>query len=212
MSPGKLFDYLEGKLPPGERTDLEARLLEDAGLRRELAVAREIHRQNARSPDQFPDPANRGPVLARRIAIAFAILVFANVAFGIYAIAFMEKKRRAQMTDAEKRNDITQTLSQTAAAAMPTPTLEIEEITLNANPAEEQAIAEKVLRAAKQAGGSAAKGLTDEHGTLIFAEIPTARLSAFRDSLKKIGASIPITAPQSSGEKTILQVRIVRKQ
>ena len=38
MNPDKLFDYLEGRLPPAERAALEQRLISDRQLQRELAV------------------------------------------------------------------------------------------------------------------------------------------------------------------------------
>jgi len=155
----------------------------------------------------------RGPILARRIMIAFLVLVFVNVAFGIYAIFFMENKRRARERTEQNRTELTQSLSQTAAAALPTPTLEIEEITLNAPAAGRDALANKVMAAASQSGGSAAKGLSNENGILIFAEIPTARLSKFREALKKLGATVPPGASvPGTAEKTILQVRITSAQ
>src|SRR4029077_800122 len=43
MNPDKLFDYLEGKLSPSERAELEERLMSDPQVRRELTVARKIH-------------------------------------------------------------------------------------------------------------------------------------------------------------------------
>jgi len=99
MNPDKLFDYLEGKLSPSERAELEERLMSDPQLRRELAVARQIHTNMGNSREVLgvaePTLEERGAVLGRRIAIAFSVLVFANVVFGIYAIAFMKKKEHA---------------------------------------------------------------------------------------------------------------------
>ncbi len=43
MNPDKLFDYLDGKLPPNERTELEERFMSDPQARKELAIAREVH-------------------------------------------------------------------------------------------------------------------------------------------------------------------------
>ena len=42
MSPNKLFDYLDGKLPAQEREELEARMVNDSTLLRELAIARKL--------------------------------------------------------------------------------------------------------------------------------------------------------------------------
>ena len=40
MNPDKLFDYLDGKLSPADRTALEEKLMSDPQLRREFNVAR----------------------------------------------------------------------------------------------------------------------------------------------------------------------------
>jgi anti-sigma factor RsiW len=218
MNPDKLFDYLDGKLSPNERAELEERFISDPEARRELAVARRIHASmgDSREVVVVADPTStseRGAALARRIMIAFMVLVIANVGFGIYAIFFMKNQRRARAQREQNRTELAQSLSQTAAAALPTPTLGIEEITLNAPATEQSTLADKIVAAANQSGGSAAKGFTNENGILIFAEIPTARLNEFREALKKLGATIPAsTSEPSGGEKTILQVRIAGGQ
>src|SRR5207248_11532400 len=101
MDADRRVDDLEGKVAPGERVELEERLMSDPQLRRELAVARQIHTNMGNSREVLgvaePTLEERGAVLGRRIAIAFSVLVFANVVFGIYAIAFMKKKERTQL-------------------------------------------------------------------------------------------------------------------
>jgi hypothetical protein len=218
MNPDKLFNYLDGKLSPNERDELEERFMSDPEARRELAVARQIHaslgdsREVVGIADAMPT-SERGPVLARRIMIAFMVLVTVNVGFGIYAIFFMKNKERARERTQQNRTELTQSLSQTAAAALPTPTLGIDEIIFNAPPTERDALTNRVIAAANQSGGSAAKGLSNENGTLIFAEIPTTRLNEFREALKKLGATVPASATEpNAGEKTILQVRIAGAQ
>lgn len=216
MNPDKLFDYLDGKLSPNERAELEERFMSDAEARSELAVARKIHANMGESREIVgvaDARSERGPVLARRIMIAFMLLVIANVCFGIYAVFFMKNKQRDRVRTEQNRTELTQSLSTAAAAALPTPTLGVEEITLNAPNSEQTALSDKVIAAAIQSGGSAAKGLTNENGILLFAEIPTKRLTEFRDGLKKLGATLPAAATEpGSGEKTILQVRIASGQ
>jgi anti-sigma factor RsiW len=218
MNPDKLFDYLDGKLSPNERAELEERFMSDPEARRELVVARQIHASMGDSREvvgiaDVASTSERGAVLARRIMIAFMVLVVTNVAFGLYAIFFMKNKQRVRERTEQNRSELAQSLSQTAAAALPTPTLGIEEITFNAPTTEQTALADKIIAVANQSGGSAAKGLTSENGILIFAEIPTARLIEFREALKKLGATIPASATEpSGGEKTILQVRIAGGQ
>ena len=215
MNPDKLFDYLDGKLSSNERAELEERLMSDPQLRRELTVARKIHADMRDSREVFglaePPLEQRGAVLGRRIAIAFSVLVFANVLFGIYAIAFMNKKQRTQLNTQQNRTELAESLARTAAVALPTPTLDVEEIKFNAPVSEQNALADKVVDEARAAGGTATKGLADEQGILIFAEIQSARLDQFREAMKKLGGTEP-PPPSSAGEKTILQVRILSAQ
>jgi anti-sigma factor RsiW len=217
MNPDKLFDYLDGKLPPNERAELEERFMSDPQARQELAVARQIHASMGSSREIVgvaDSPiSERGAVLARRIMSVFIVLVGLNVAFGIYAIFFMKNKERARAQAEKNRTELAQSLSNAAANALPTPTLGVDEITFSAPAAERDAIASKVVTAANQFGGSAAKGLSNENGILIFAEIPTSRLNEFRDALKRLGATVPPPASDANAtEKTILQIRIAGKQ
>jgi hypothetical protein len=212
MNPSKLFDYLDGKLPPEERIALEERLMSDPELRRELNAARQIHSEIA-STDLLPTPEQqRGAVLARRIMIAFSVLVVVNVLFGIYAIVFMKNKERTELNTQKNRSELAESLARSAAAALPTPSLDVEEIKFTAPIAEQNELANAIVDEARNAGGSAAKGLADEHGVLLFAEIPTARVNDFRDAMKKLGGTLPASPPAASGNKTILQVRIVSAQ
>jgi hypothetical protein len=212
MNPSKLFDYLDGKLPPEERIALEERLMSDPELRRELNAARQIHSEIA-STDLLPTPEQqRGAVLARRIMIAFSVLVVVNVLFGIYAIVFMKNKERTELNTQKNRSELAESLARSAAAALPTPSLDVEEIKFTAPIAEQNELANTIVDEARNAGGSAAKGLADEHGVLLFAEIPTARVNDFRDAMKKLGGTLPASPPAASGNKTILQVRIVSAQ
>ena len=217
MNPDKLFDYLDGKLSPDQRAELEERFMSDPQARRELTVARQIHATMGDSREVMgvaqPTSEERGAVLGRRIAIAFSVLVFVNVLFGIYAIAFMKNKTRTQLNTDQNRAELAESLSRTAAVALPTPSLDIEEIRFTAPVPEQDKLANKVIAAAKHLGGSGTKGLADEHGVLLFAEIPTARLNDFRDSMKKLGATVPAaSAEPGAGEKSILQVRIISAQ
>jgi hypothetical protein len=214
MNPDKLFDYLEGKLSANERAELEERLMSDPQVRRELAVARKIHADTGDSREVFgvlePAVEERGAVLGRRFAIAFSVLVFANVVFGIYAIAFMKKKERTQLNTEQNRSELAESLARTAAVALPTPSFDVEEIKFTAPVKEQDKLANKIISAAKQVGGSGTKGLADRQGVLLFAEIPAVRLNDFRESMKKLGATLPATPVEpKAGDKAILQVRIV---
>jgi len=159
MSPDKLFDYLDGKLPAEERAKIEQQLASDPHLQRELAVARRIHSSIPDSREVFGQletrsTTNRGAVLGQRVAIAFAALVFLNVLFGIYAIAFMEKKRRAPPAEEQNRQQLVQALENTAASALPTPKLDVDEIRVDAPVGQRDAVVNKVVALAAKSGGS----------------------------------------------------------
>ncbi|MEY2540822.1 MAG: hypothetical protein QOI22_424 [Verrucomicrobiota bacterium] len=213
MNPDKLFDYLDGKLTGAERARIEQQLVTDSHLQREFALAREIHSRMGNSREVLlNDEANikRGAVLARRVGIAFAVLVFFNVVFGLYAIGFMETKRRATRGQEQNRRELAQALEKAAVSALPTPSLDVGEIKISAPVKQRNATANKVMAAAKQSGGSAVKNLNDENGVLLFAEIPAERVNEFQDALRKLGATLPASTnqPPPSG-KAILQIRIV---
>src|SRR5579864_1072366 len=210
MNPDKLFDYLEGRLPPAERTELEARISSDPELQRELAVARQIHLGMRETFDPIESArVARGAVLGRRIAIVFATLVFLNVLFGIYAITFMGKKQRSTRPNESNQEQLNKALQSAAAAAMPTPNLEVDEIKISAPAAELDSVVAKIINSAAQSGGSAVKNLSNENGTLVFAEIPAAKENEFREKLAALGA--PSTKPTESAStgNRILQIRIV---
>ena len=213
MSPDKLFDYLDGKLSPEQREKVEQQLVSDAHARRELAAAREIHSHMRDSREIVLADASttqRGAILGRRVAIAFAVLFFLNVVFGLYAIGFMEKKRLARPAKDQNQQQLVQALEAAAVSALPTPSLEIEEIKLEAPAKQREIMASKVIAAASQCGGSAVKGLNNENGILLFAEIPVGRVNDFGDSLKKLGAVLPAPRTDNAASgKAILQIRIV---
>jgi hypothetical protein len=217
MNPDKLFDYLDGKLSPQERAELEARLASDSYLQRELSVARQIHAGMGDSREVFTplDPgstAARGAVLGRRVAIAFAALVFLNVLFGLYAIIFMENKRHRSSPNNQNRQQLAQALEKTAAAALPPPTLEIDEIAIPTSKPQRDAIANRVIAIATECGGSGVKNLSDENGLLLFAEIPAAREDEFRQKLTTLGAQpskSTAASASSPARNRIIQIRLV---
>jgi hypothetical protein len=217
MNPDKLFDYLDGKLSPEERAQLEASLASDSYLQRELAVARQIHAGMRDSREVLAtfdatSTSPRGAVLGRRVAIAFVALVFLNVLFGIYAIVFMENKRHRLAPNEQNRKQLLQALEKTAASALPVPTLDADEIKITTPKARRDAIANQIIAVAAVCGGSAVKNLSDENGLLLFAEIPAAREGDFRQKLTALGAQptkSTASSPPSASRNRIIQIRLV---
>src|SRR3954453_5498820 len=97
MNPDKLFDYLDGKLSPADRTALEEKLMSDAQLRKQFEVARKIHRTGRDSrevimPSEDPEAVARGGRLGRQIATAAIVLMFLNVVGGLAVITWKNQK------------------------------------------------------------------------------------------------------------------------
>jgi hypothetical protein len=214
VNPDKLFNYLDGKLSSAEREELEDQLIRDPELQREFAMARNIHqRMSGEFREVILDEPTAGAVrskqIMRRITIIFLALVFLNTVIGLAVIGVVESKRRKTKVATEhNRQDVTTALQRAAANALPTPSLD-DEIKIPASDEQQDAIVEKIEAAAKQAGGSAAKNLSNENGILVFAEIPADRLSQFRDALTQLGAVLPPSnSPSPTSGNAILQIRI----
>ncbi len=223
MNPDKLFDYLDGKLSPGDRAQLEEKLMSDAQLRREFAVARDIHRTGGGSreviiPSEDPRKIARSALITRRVAAACAGLVLLNVFVGIaFIVGKNRKKENFSAKEAGIRKQLETSLGNVAKNGLPPPSFVAQDIQLTAPRAEWPQVAERVTAAATAFGGSAAKGLPAEEAMTVVVDIPTQREKEFRETVVSAAAIAPMpavgsgtaTAPAPSpNERTIVQVRI----
>ncbi len=179
MNPDKLFDYLEGRLPAPERAALEDQLISDEQLQRELAVARRIHAGMGNGSreallDAQADVTRRGRKMALRVGAAFIILMALNVGAGLWIIARHESKNpNRALLEAQTREQIRKSLEHAATAALtPLPSLGVSQITISAAPSRLDAVADEVVALAGRLGGSAAKGLPDEHRIGVLVDLP----------------------------------------
>lgn len=220
MNPDKFFDYLDGRLPEHEREVFEDKLLSDPQMQRQLGVAREIHKgmrsQRSREvlAEQDPETQERAGRLGRRVAVAFAVLVFVNVLVGIAFIVGRGKSTKPANTHV--RDQVSASLERAAAAALPAPTI-ADDITILAAPAERDALADRVIAAAAQVGGSGVKALPNERTTTVVVELPVSREPDFRAALVPLGApaSAPTTAtpaPSDAAARKLLQVQIMNRE
>ena len=225
MSPDKLFDYLDGKLSPADRAQVEEKLMSDPQLRQQFNIARDIHRSGRDSrevllPTEDPAKVQRSGVLARRIATAAAALVLINVLAGLAVITYKNKKgNNANSKEAQIRQQLAASLGAAAENAMPAPTFTADEIRITAPRDQWEHIASRVLAAATAFGGSATKGLPEDNLMMVIADIPSSRDAEFRRVLTSAAAMSPMPAvgPGSTGgpvpagdenQRTIVQVRI----
>jgi hypothetical protein len=217
VNPNKLFDYLDGNLPPYEREQLEEQLASDPQLQRELAMARKIHRGMHGESEEViapPDPREleRGRKIGARVGAAFAGLVLLNVFIGIAFIIRGNQPKKSSA--AQMHQQVTNLVEHAAEQALPTPTLS-EEIRLTARRDEWDKVADSILIIAREAGGEAVKAPPDANGLTVLANIPTTRAAEFRRGMAPLGTvdfSSPSPTPAERagvmGEKTNVYVRI----
>ncbi|MDQ6939868.1 MAG: hypothetical protein M3119_06890 [Verrucomicrobiota bacterium] len=222
MNPDKLFDYLEGKLSPADRTELEERLMSDAQLRREFNIAREIHRSGGGArevivADDDPAIVQRGARLGPRIATAAMILVMLNVAGGLGVIAWKSKKSEGTTRkEAEIRKQLQDSLGAAAQKAMPAPLFSADEIPLTAPRTEWEDMASRIIAGAATFGGSGTKGLPDDNVMTVVVDIPQSRAAEFREALSAASTISPMPAispgadlaAAGPNERSIVQIRI----
>ncbi len=218
MNPDKLFDYLDGKLAPADREQLEQKLMADPQLRRQFEVAREIHRSGRDNREVVVSPADpataeRAGRVGRRIATAAIVLVALNVAGGLAVIGWKSKKSSTDRThEAGIRKQLELSLGVAGNKALPPPTFVEDRIQIAAPPSEWDAVAVKIADAAEKCGGSAARGLPDEGHLIVMADVPSVRAQEFRTLLVPATSAAaspdPTIASSTSNERTIVQVRI----
>ena len=223
MNPDKLFDYLEGRLPPQERAALEERLMSDKQLQRELSVARQIHagmRGDSREVilPPSPDVSEQGRKMAIRIGVAFMVLMFVNVGIGLWFIFRHESKNpNRSLLEAQMREQIAKSIER-AATLTPTPNaLGVSEITIPAENGKLDAVADKVVAIVFRFGGSATKGVPDGGRLSILVDLPANRESEFRNAMQSIAGGTPesatpatVTTPATTEKKSFV-VQIVEK-
>ena len=218
MNPEKLFDYLDGRVSPAERAAIEQQLLTSAELQRELAIAREIHaraRNDAREVvlDAEIDTSERGRKLARRIGVAFIILMAANVGVGLWFIAHHETRNpNRALLEAQMREQLTKSLEQKAAAEFGAAQLGIVELKITAPRGQVERIADEVVAVTQRLGGSATKGIGEPDRIGVLADVPAAQSAEFQKQLGAIpGAEAKLTAIVPQSDKTNFAVEITER-
>ena len=225
MNPDKLFDYLEGRLSPKERTALEEQLMSDKQLQREFAVARQIHAGMRGDSQEVvlpapPDVSEHGRKMAIRVGVAFMVLILVNVGIGLWFIFRHESNNpNRALLEAQMREQIAKSIER-AAALTPAPNvLGVTEITIPAETGKLDAVADKVVATVSELGGSATKGVPDAGRLSILVDLPAGRESEFRGAVESIqgeglgsSASAKATADKptpATGEKKSFVVQIV---
>jgi hypothetical protein len=189
MTPEKFYDYLEGKLSPDERQNLERALIHDPELQRQFVAARQIHRSLQCPPNESVTVTQAG-VRGRQVAAACAILVMLNVAIGLFFIFRMNKlpPEVEQAREAALRARVQGSLEKSAADMLPAPTLAAAPVILTVAAEKQDEVAEQIIAAATSAGGSGTKTLPNDNGVGVLVLIPASAEAGFRKTLGSLGA------------------------
>src|SRR5437762_5198104 len=196
MNPDKLFDYLEGRLTSSERAALEERLISDKQLQRELAVARQIHSGMHGGSREVVltsqhDVTEQGRKMARRVGVAFIILMAVNVGFGLWLIVRHETRNpNRALLETQMRQQIVKSLEHAAATLTPAP-LGVSEITVPVATGKLDTVADEVVTIASRLGGSATKGLQDRARLSVLVDLPSNREQEFLAAIASITAERP---------------------
>jgi anti-sigma factor RsiW len=222
VNPDKLFDYLDGRLSTAERDALEERLVSDEQLQRELAVARRIHagihgdsREVLLESDM--DRSERGRKLARRIGVTFIILMTANVGVGLWFIVRHENQNpNRRLLEAQMRQQLANSLHHAAANELGSERIGVTDLRIVAPPGQLEWVANQVVDLAQRLGGTATKGIAEEHRVGVVVDLPRSREADFRVQLGTISAAPPspdVTGGKSTGtsDKESFAVEIVDK-
>ena len=218
MNPDKLFDYLEGRLSPKERTALEEQLMSNKQLQREFAVARQIHsemRGDSREvilPAQ-PGVSQQGRKMATRILLAFLVLMFVNVGIGLYFIFWHQSRNpNRPLLEAQMREQIAKSIEQAATLTPSLNALNVAEITIPAETGKLDAVANQVASIASRLGGSVTKGIPDSGRLSVLVDLPGGQELEFRAAIAAIAGSSPQPTIPASAEKKSFVVQIVEKK
>jgi hypothetical protein len=220
MNPDKLFDYLDGKLPNWERSELEKRLLSDSQLQRELEIARQIHAQTRSElrevlVENENGAAARGRKLALRVGSAFILLIGLNVAIGLWLIARHETANpNRKLLETKMREQITKSLKHATDQNLTPPPLDVNDITVPVRTGQSNAVADQIVSIVNGLGGSATKELPDPHRLGVLVDIPANKETQFRSAIATIiGGAFSSPAPGGTAaqiaEKKSFVVQIV---
>jgi hypothetical protein len=208
MNPDKLFDYLDGRLSPKQRADLEDQLMSDKQLQREFAVARQIHAGMRGDSHEVviaaaPEVSPQGRNMAIRIGVAFMVLMFVNVGIGLYFIFRHESTNpNRPLLEAQMRDQIAKSIER-AATLKPSPNaLGVAEITISVEKGKLDAIADNVVAVVSRLGGYATKGVPDAGHVTILIDVPANRESEFRTAVTGFDNSKPVSTTSATATQS----------
>jgi hypothetical protein len=150
------------------------------------------------------DAAWRGRKMALRVGAVFILLMAVNVGVGLWMIARHETKNpNRALLETQMRQQITKALEHAATTLTPVPSFGVSEITIPAATGKLDIVADEVVTIASQCGGSATKGLPDQHRLRVLVDLPSNRESEFRAAIASIAGAAPGSPiPATTGQGT----------
>jgi hypothetical protein len=159
--------------------------------------------------------SERGRKLARRIGVAFIILMAANVGVGLWFIARHESRNpNRALLESQMRQQLANSLEHAAATELGSGRIDVNDLQIIAPPGELDQVANKVVDLAQRLGGAATKGIPAEHRVGVLVDLPSAREAEFRAKIGRIsGAQLTFDVTggnnPSASDRTSFAVEIV---
>src|SRR5947208_6842210 len=157
----------------------------------------------------LPYETERGRKMELLMGSVFIPLMAVNVGVGLWLIARHESKSpNRALLEAQPRRQITKSLEHAATAALtPLPSHGVTEITTSVVLGRVDAVSDEVVAMAGRLGGSATKGLPDEHRIGVLVDLPSTRESEFRALIASLaggasGSASPATTEGAPGSTT----------
>jgi hypothetical protein len=125
----------------------------------------------------------------------------ANVGVGLWFIARHESKNpNRALLEAQMREQLAKSLEHAAAAELSPVPLGVTEIRLSAATGQSDAIANEVVALAQRLGGTATKGIPDQHRVGVLVDLPGAHEMEFRNQITAIAGihGTPVVANESA--------------
>ena len=181
-------------------------------MQRQFVAARQIHRSLERPPDESAATTRAGS-RGRQLAAAFAVLVAMNVAFGLFYI-FRSNQPSAEVRKAQEKKIYQQvhgSVEKAAAAVFTPPSLGREQIVMVVPREKQDAVAQSIVQAATEAGGSGSKDLPNDKGMKVLVVVPASAEAQFRQTLAALGGPAPASAatPRAASPNEPIDLEIV---
>ncbi|PYL65982.1 MAG: hypothetical protein DMF25_01740, partial [Verrucomicrobia bacterium] len=115
-----------------------------------------------------------------------------NVGAGLWLIARHETRNQNRgLLEAQMRQQLTKSLEHAAATELTPAPFGVSELTISAAPGKLDEVANEIISITQRLGGTAAKGIPEEHRLGILVDLPSNRETEFRATISAITGGSP---------------------